>query len=81
MEAMACGTAAVVSQAGSLPEVCGEAAGYFDPLDVASIREALGQTLEDERYRQSLIEMGTRRAAEFTWEKTADRTLRVFEAL
>jgi glycosyltransferase involved in cell wall biosynthesis len=68
VEAMACGCPVAAAAAGSLPEVCGGAAVMFDPLDpeaiAAGIDEALGRSAE-------LSERGLRRAAEFTWDKTA----------
>jgi len=68
VEAMACGCPVAAAAAGSLPEVCGDAAVLFDPLDpeaiAAGIDEALGRSAE-------LSERGLRRAAAFTWDKTA----------
>jgi len=68
VEAMACGCPVAAAAAGSLPEVCGGAAVMFDPLDpeaiAAGIDEALCRSAE-------LSERGLRRAAEFTWDKTA----------
>ena len=68
IEAMACGCPVAASATGSLPEVCGDAAVLFDPLDPAAIAtgvdEALGRSAE-------LSERGLRRAATFTWDETA----------
>jgi len=68
VEAMACGCPVAAAAAGSLPEVCGDAAVLFDPLDpeaiAAGIDEALNRSAE-------LSERGLRRAATFTWDKTA----------
>ncbi|MDL1969854.1 MAG: glycosyltransferase family 4 protein [Candidatus Desulfofervidaceae bacterium] len=79
LEAMACGCPVVVSNAASLPEVCGDAAYYVDPYDVDSIAEGIYKVLTDENLRQSLIQRGLERAKLFSWGKTAEQTLEVFE--
>ena len=70
LEAMATGCPVAASNVGAVPEVCGEAAVFFDPGDPAAIangvREALA--LADE-----LHELGIARAARFTWEESARR--------
>jgi len=68
LEAMACGCPVACSDAGSLPEICGDAARLFDPRDVNAIAVAVGDVLDDpEPWRQR----GLARAAEFTWERSA----------
>lgn len=79
LEAMACGCPVVVSNMASLPEVCGDAAYYIDPCDVASISEGIYKVLTDENLRQTLIKKGLERATLFSWEKSAREHLRVFE--
>jgi glycosyltransferase involved in cell wall biosynthesis len=79
LEAMACGCPVVVSRAACLPEVCGEAAYYVDPEDVSSITEGINRVLSEEALKKSLISSGLERAKLFSWEKTARKTLDVFE--
>ncbi len=67
---MASGTPVAVSRAGSLPEVCGDAALYFEPTSVDEIAEAIVAVLERP---EQLIERGLERAAKFTWDETARR--------
>ena len=68
LEAMACGCPVVCSNAASLPEVCGDAARYFDPHDTDEMADAVLEVLTDpEPWR----ERGFARAAQFTWERTA----------
>jgi glycosyltransferase involved in cell wall biosynthesis len=68
LEAMACGCPVACSDAASLPEVCGDAARYFDPRDVDGIARAVLDVLgEPEAWRAR----GLERAAQFTWERTA----------
>jgi glycosyltransferase involved in cell wall biosynthesis len=68
LEAMASGTPVAASTAGSLPEVCGNAARYFDPLSVDEMVEAVDTVLN---HPQPLVERGLERAAQFTWDACA----------
>jgi glycosyltransferase involved in cell wall biosynthesis len=68
LEAMACGCPVACSNAGSLPEVVGDAARLFDPGSVEDMVVAVEEVLDDpEPWRAR----GLERAKEFTWEKTA----------
>jgi glycosyltransferase involved in cell wall biosynthesis len=67
LEAMACGTPVVAARAGALPETCGDAAVYADPRDPGDIADAIERAMDDPALRQA----GPRRAAAFTWERTA----------
>jgi glycosyltransferase involved in cell wall biosynthesis len=78
LEAMACGCPVVVSNAASLPEVCGEAGFYVDPNDVSSIADGICKVLTDSELRRGLVEKGLERARLFSWEKTAKETLEIF---
>jgi glycosyltransferase involved in cell wall biosynthesis len=79
LEAMACGRPTIVSRAASLPEVCGDAAMYFDPLDPASIAEAILRVLNEPELRETLRSRGLERARRFTWERSGRATLAVLE--
>lgn len=79
LEAMACGVPVVASKASSLPEVCGDAAYYVDPLDADSITEAIITVLNDENLKNDLVKKGLSRAKEFSWERSAKAHLAVFE--
>jgi len=68
LEAMACGCPVACSNAGSLPEVCGDAARLFDPTSVEEMVEAVEEILARPAEWSS---RGIARAAELTWEKTA----------
>jgi glycosyltransferase involved in cell wall biosynthesis len=78
LEAMASGTPVASSTAGSLPEVCGNAARYFDPLSVDEMVEAVDTVLNDP---QPLVERGLARAAEFTWDACARAHDEVYRGL
>ncbi|MCA9904808.1 MAG: glycosyltransferase, partial [Anaerolineae bacterium] len=75
LEAMACGTPVVVSDASSLPEVAGEAGLCVPPHDVEAWSGALRQIYLDETWRTQAREMGMKRATLFTWRATADATI------
>jgi alpha-1,3-rhamnosyl/mannosyltransferase len=81
LEAMVRGLPVVTSNTSSLPEVGGDAALYADPRDPHSIAQEVTRAVEDLNLRQNLIRKGTLRSAEFTWERTARETLRVYEEL
>jgi glycosyltransferase involved in cell wall biosynthesis len=78
LEAMASGTPVAVSRAGSLPEVCADAALYFEPTSVEEIAEAIVAVLDRP---DQLIRRGLERAASFTWDATARRHDEVYRAL
>ena len=71
LEAMASGCPVVSSHTSSMPEVCGDAARYADPLDTEDIRKAMDEVLSSPGLRKELIEKGLRRCRLFTWEATA----------
>jgi len=79
LEAMACGTPVACSRVASLPEVAGDAAAYFDPLDVDDIAAALGALLGGDGLLDALSARGLRRAAEFSWRACATATVRAYE--
>jgi alpha-1,3-rhamnosyl/mannosyltransferase len=78
LEAMACGTPVVCANTSSLPEVVGDAALLFDPLDVPALAAALAQALSDADLRTALHARGLARARLFSWERTARETLAVY---
>jgi alpha-1,3-rhamnosyl/mannosyltransferase len=79
LEAMRRGVPVASSNATSLPEVAGDAAEMFDPLDTEAMAGAIERLLGDDRRRAELIELGAARAREFTWDKSARGLLDVYE--
>jgi len=79
LEAMACGSPVCVSRASSLPEIVGDAGRYFDPLNVEEMTAALRDVLRDEALRQDMRRRGLARAACFSWRRTAEETLALYE--
>jgi glycosyltransferase involved in cell wall biosynthesis len=79
LEAMACGTPVITSRIASLPEIAGDAAMLVDPTDVHSLVAAMHTLCRDEALRRSLTELGRRRAALFSWQRTASAMLAVYD--
>ena len=78
IEAMACGTPVVCSRIGALEEVAGDAALFVDPESVPDMAGAIGRVLTEPALASDLSARGLRRAAGFTWEATARRTLELY---
>ncbi len=77
LEAMACGTPVVCSDASSLPEAAGDAALYFSPHDTDGMAEAMARMLTDTGLRQTLVERGYAHVRRFSWERTSSQVLDV----
>lgn len=75
LEAMIAGAPIVSSNGGSLPEVGGDAALYFDPLDPDDIASGLEKALRTRDERQTWSEKSLERAKLYSWDKTARLTL------
>ena len=76
---MASGCPVVVSNKGSLPEVCGDAAYYINPYDEESIMEGMYKVLTDNELRMKLIQNGFERIKMFNWKTSANNHIKVFE--
>ena len=81
LEAMACGTPVVASKTSSLPEVVGDAGILVDPNNTEQIAQALLEVIEHPELRGDLSRKAVRRAALFSWSKTAKQTLEVLKAV
>ena len=80
VEAMHVGTPAVVSNAGSLPEIAGDAALTFPPDDPAALAEAMSRVAADPVLRERLAAQARLRAPLFTWQRAAEQTVAVYRA-
>lgn len=74
IEAMQAGVPVLASDIPALREVAGDAALFFDPLSTESITQAMQQIVEHPDRRAQYIERGKKRAAQFSWKKTAELT-------
>jgi len=81
LEAFAAGLPAIVSNVSSLVELSEEAAYFINPIDVNEISEAMFKFSQDENLRNEFRERGFKRAQDFSWEKVANETLKVYREL
>jgi glycosyltransferase involved in cell wall biosynthesis len=79
LEAMACGTVTVVSNRSSLPEVVGDVGLQINPDDPATIADALYHTVTDAAWRETMRQRSLERASTFSWERTAQVALSVYQ--
>lgn len=79
LEAQEVGVPVVCSHAGSLPEIGGSGALYFDPLSVNEIADSLVKGLCDTVVRRELVANGTANLRRFSWRKAAETTMRVYD--
>jgi glycosyltransferase involved in cell wall biosynthesis len=79
LEAMAHGAPVVTSRGTATEEVAGKAAIVVDPLDVDAIAGAISSVLDDETAAESMAAAGRERAAEFTWDRSAELTADAYE--
>ncbi|WP_431302561.1 glycosyltransferase family 4 protein [Sediminicoccus sp. BL-A-41-H5] len=75
VEAMWCGCPVIASKAGAVPEVCGDAALWFDAAAPESLGEAVASLADDAERRAGLVEAGRARVQHFSWEQAARRLL------
>ena len=78
LEAMACGTPVICSNASSLPEIVGDAGITIDPNDVAAWANAMRVVMTDSNRRAEMSQHGIDQARKFSWERTADETLNIY---
>jgi glycosyltransferase involved in cell wall biosynthesis len=79
LEAMATGCPVIVSNSSSMPEVCGSAALYFDPLQKDSLKTSIQALLDNQLMRQNLIKKGIERSKDFSWNKMAEHIHLLFD--
>ena len=78
LEAQNAGVAVACSTSGSLLEVAGDGAAYFDPLRVEDMAQVIRRCLTDKLLSAKLVELGRRNLSRFSWDKTAQLTLEVY---
>jgi len=81
LEAFSCGCPTIVSNAGSLPEVAGDAGMVVDTNDESALGASVERVLNDHEFRETLIKKGYDRAAHFSWDRVARETVRVYESI
>lgn len=81
LEAMQHGAPVVSSNFTCLPEVYGDAAHYFDPLDVQAMADSINEVLTNKDLRQTIIAAGHLKVAEYSWRRMAEQTLAVYQTV
>ena len=78
LEAMSCDCPAVLSNTSSLPEIGGDAAEYFDPMNSDNILNAVSKVINNKELRKMMILKGKEQLKKFSWDKTAKETVELY---
>lgn len=78
LEAMVHGAPLVSSNATCLPEIYGDAAEYFDPLNVKDMADKIAAVLDDPNKAEILRKKGFEQAAKYSWQRMAEQTLSIY---
>ncbi len=81
LEAMVHGCPVVSSNATSLPEVCGDAAHYFNPEDIHEMAEKINDVMVNTALRNKLVSRGYDQVKKFSWKRMAEDTLKIYNSL
>lgn len=81
LEAMAAGTACLISDIPSLQEIALDAAAFVSPLDVTAMTDQMNDLVENNEKKQQLIEKGKLQAKNFSWQDCARQTLAAYESI
>ncbi len=81
LEAMSVGLPVISSSASCLPEVYGQAAAYFNPLNINEMAGKIVEVVSDDNLKQSLRELGLKKAKEYSWQKMAKETMAVYQSI
>jgi glycosyltransferase involved in cell wall biosynthesis len=78
LEAMACGTPVITSNTSAMPEIAGNAAMHIDPYQPLQIAQAIENMISNDALRNEYITKGFERAAQFSWRKSAEQLLKLY---
>lgn len=81
LDAFSCRLPVITSDTSSMPEVGGDAAMYVDPLSSEDIKKKLDMVMNDKKLRDSMVRKGLEQVRQFSWEKAAEQTMRVYRRL
>ena len=81
LESVACGTPLIATHSSALPEVLGDAAVYFHPLDEKALSANLTRLLANPDYRRTLRQRGLERTASLSWDSSAMQLTEIFESV
>lgn len=81
LEAISCGAPTISSDTTSIPEVLKDCGILINPNNLHELRDAIGKVLTNNNLRNNMIKKGLKRSSEFSWDKTANKTLNVYRSL
>lgn len=81
LEAFACGTPVCASNVSCIPEICADAALFFNPYDEKDMAAKMFEVWSNESLRSKLRDKGFERVKEFSWKKMAEETLKVYSGI
>ncbi|MFC1651834.1 glycosyltransferase family 4 protein [Patescibacteria group bacterium] len=79
LEAMACATPVVSSNAACMPEILGDASKYFDPNNTEEMAKKIAEVLKSENLQKEMSKQGPERTKQYSWERMAKETLNVYK--
>jgi glycosyltransferase involved in cell wall biosynthesis len=81
LEAMSQGCPVLASQSSCIPEICGDAAFYFDPTDRSDCIRNLEHALASDASRSIMRERGFQQVKKYQWDETANATYEVYRGV
>ncbi len=81
VEAMECGCPVLTSPAGSIKEIAGDSAAYFDPNEPEELITQLKKIIDDPELRAELVKKGKQRVTAFNWDVSADKHLEFYKEI
>lgn len=81
LEAQACGCPVISSDAASMPEVLGDSATFFSPLNIQDMREKIASVISEPDLRSSLIQKGYQNIERFSWNKSAEQLSQIIDGV
>lgn len=81
IEAQSCRLPVIASRTQALVEVADDSCLYFDPYNEKDIADTINKVLKDKNFKQALIKRGTINTNNYSWEKAAERTIKIYQSL
>jgi len=81
LEAMSCGTPIITSNISSIPEVVGDGGILIDPFNMKNLMYSLEALLNDNEIKNELASKALKRASDFSWKKTSEKTIEVYNKI
>lgn len=81
LEAMKCGCPVVTTKRGSIPEIAGNAAFYVDAYNIKNISESIQEVFLNSKLKEKLIQEGLKQSMKFSWQKTAEETIKIYQGI